>query len=224
MKKLLRNKYFLLLSFILITSTICIILKKSYALVEDNVMIRFWNTPIQEYSDKITEVYFQSDSQENIDSSYNNASIKADLTYNSTGNIKAWLEPKGDNYVLYVKSKEKIILDSGHALFNTWSMVNKIVFENLDTSLVEDMSFMFSGCTSLTSLDLSSFDTSQVINMESMFSGCTNLKSIDLKNFNTSQVTSMESMFNNCYNLVSLNLNSFDTKNVTVMKRLFFNC
>ena len=42
--------------------------------------------------------------------------------------------------------------------------------EHLNTSQVTNMSKMFSGCSSLTSLDLSSFDTSNVTNMRSMFS------------------------------------------------------
>ena len=44
--------------------------------------------------------------------------------------------------------------------------------EHINTSQVTDMSYMFSGCSSLTSLDLSSFDTSKVTDMSYMFSGC----------------------------------------------------
>ena len=42
---------------------------------------------------------------------------------------------------------------------------------NLNTSEVTDMSYMFSYCSSLTSLDLSSFNTSKVTNMRWMFGG-----------------------------------------------------
>ena len=49
----------------------------------------------------------------------------------------------------------------------------------LDISQVKDMSNMFSGCSSLTSLDLSSFDTTSVTDMSHIFSG-TNLKKIVL--------------------------------------------
>ena len=41
------------------------------------------------------------------------------------------------------------------------------------------MGEMFSGCSSLTTLDLSEFDTSKVTNMGNMFRGCTNLTSLD---------------------------------------------
>ena len=44
--------------------------------------------------------------------------------------------------------------------------------EYLKTSNVTDMSWMFYGCSGLTSLNLNNFDTSNVTNMHSMFSEC----------------------------------------------------
>ena len=83
--------------------------------------------------------------------------------------------------------------------------------EHLNTSQVTDMSEMFSGCGSLTSLDLSSFDTSQVTNMRWMFDGCGSLTALDLSSFDTSRVTDMSWMFRGCRSLTSLDLSSFDT-------------
>ena len=60
---------------------------------------------------------------------------------------------------------------------------------------------MFSGCSSLTSLDLSNFDTSQVTSMAGMFSECSSLTILDLSSFDTSKVTghyAMMNMFCNC--------------------------
>ena len=48
------------------------------------------------------------------------------------------------------------------------------------------------------------FDTSKVTNMESMFSGCSGLTSLDLSGFNTSNVTNMSNMFKNCSSLTNL--------------------
>ncbi|MBR6716442.1 MAG: BspA family leucine-rich repeat surface protein [Prevotella sp.] len=96
--------------------------------------------------------------------------------------------------------------------------------ENLNTKNVTDMSYMFSDCSSLTSLDLSSFDTRNVTDMSYMFFGCSHLTSLDLGNFNTQNVTTMESMFVGCRSLISLDLSSFDTKNVTDMSGMFANC
>ena len=54
---------------------------------------------------------------------------------------------------------------------------------------------MFSGCSKLTSLNVSNFDTSKVTNMGYMFSGCSKLTSLNVSNFDTSEVTNMGSMF-----------------------------
>ena len=94
----------------------------------------------------------------------------------------------------------------------------------LNTSEVTDMSYMFSNCESLTSLDVSTFNTSKVTSMAVMFWGCTNLTSLDVSNFNTSNVTSMQSMFGHSNNLTILDLSSFDTHNVTVMYEMFSDC
>lgn len=96
--------------------------------------------------------------------------------------------------------------------------------ENLNTEEVTDMSCMFSGCTSLTSLDLSHFDTRKVTNMSMMFSGCNSLDSLNLSGFNTQEVTYMNFMFADCPKLVSLDLSGFNTQHVTDMSSMFMNC
>ena len=94
----------------------------------------------------------------------------------------------------------------------------------LDTSKVTNMVFMFEGCSSLTSLDLSSFNTSAVTNMGSMFSGCSSLTRLDLSSFDTANVTRMAYMFCRCSSLARLDLRSFDTANVTHMDHMFCLC
>ena len=63
------------------------------------------------------------------------------------------------------------------------------------------MSYMFYGCNSLSSVDLSTFNTSNVTNMSWMFFGCGSLSSLDLSAFNTSSVIDMRSMFDGCSKL-----------------------
>ena len=96
--------------------------------------------------------------------------------------------------------------------------------ENLNTQNVTDMSCMFLGCTSLTSLDLSKFDTQNVTDMNRMFFYCENLTTLDLSNFNTRKVTDMFAMFYNCWRLTSLDLSKFNTQNVTDMSKMFYSC
>ena len=100
----------------------------------------------------------------------------------------------------------------------------EVSFKGSDTSHVTDMRSMFSGCSGLTSLDLSSFDTSNVTNMDSMFNRCRSLNSLDLSSFNTSKVTNMESMFSSCSKLISLDLRNFNTSKVTNTGGMFSNC
>ena len=100
----------------------------------------------------------------------------------------------------------------------------EVSFKGSNTSNVTDMSFMFNGCTTLTSLDVSSFDTSKVTDMHHMFSGCANLTSLTLSNFNTSNVTNMYYMFEGCASLESLDLSGFDTSKVTDMGGMFDGC
>ena len=83
---------------------------------------------------------------------------------------------------------------------------------------------MFSGCSGLTSLDVSHFNTQKVTDMSWMFSGCAALTSIDLKNFNTQNVTYMFEMFRGCSALTSLDVSHFNTQNVTDMSGMFGGC
>ena len=74
--------------------------------------------------------------------------------------------------------------------------------ENLNTSSVTDMRFMFSGCSELTSLDLSYFNTSNVMEMVGMFQDCVKLTTIYVSNsFQTGQVQTSENMFAECTSL-----------------------
>ncbi len=91
---------------------------------------------------------------------------------------------------------------------------------------------MFSGCSSLASLDLSGFDTSGVVDMSFMFSGCSSLASLDLSGFDTANVKDMVGMFRDCSKLEKINLSSFNTANVKGgsdyydggMSFMFYNC
>ena len=86
------------------------------------------------------------------------------------------------------------------------------------TSDVTEMTYMFKGCSKLTSVPL--FDTSKVTNVYEMFGDCSRLTSVPL--FNTSNVTRMTYMFGDCSSLTSVPL--FNTSNVTAMNLMFNGC
>ena len=95
---------------------------------------------------------------------------------------------------------------------------------NLNTEEVTSMDGMFTGCSGLTSLDLSNFNTQKVTNMFGMFYRCSKLTSLDLSKFDTQKVTNMSNMFCRCKGLTSLDLSKFDTQNVTEMNGMFNGC
>jgi len=109
-------------------------------------------------------------------------------------------------------------------LFSGCSSLTSIDLSHFNTSNVTNMAYLFSGCSSLTSIDLSHFNTNNVTNMGSMFRGCSSLTSIDLSHFNTSNVTEMGCMFMECSSLKGIILNNFCTQNVTAMVRMFSKC
>ena len=79
---------------------------------------------------------------------------------------------------------------------------NSIIIKLKGTKKVYDLSYMFSDCKNLLSLELlSGFETSNVINMSNMFNNCIALKEISNNFFNTQNVTNMSRMFANCQSL-----------------------
>ena len=124
---------------------------------------------------------------------------------------------------------------------------SQLDLSKLDTSNMQQMSYMFYGCNNLTSLDVSNLNTSQVTEMYYLFCGCNSLNEIiGLNNWNTTNVTAMDStfynsgvssldltgwnvsnvytfgsMFSSCNNLAYLNLAGWDTNNVTNMAYMF---
>ena len=108
-------------------------------------------------------------------------------------------------------------------MFSGCSSLTSLDVTHFNTANVTDMSYMFSSCSSLTSLDVTYFNTAKVTNMSSMFSSCSSLTSLDVTYFNTAKVTNMYRMFKSC-GLTSLDLSNFNTAKVTNMELMFSGC
>ena len=102
------------------------------------------------------------------------------------------------------KSFQKYKPTSCSSWFSSYKNLTEITgMENLNTWDVTDMSDMFNGCSSLTSLDLSNFNTEKVKDMSYMFDGCGNLKTIYVGNqWTTNNVEYTEYMFDGCTSLI----------------------
>ena len=189
-----------------------------------------WDNIIVDQKANITTANFVSMEQSEINTRYNNSSIKYDATDTSkTGSkVYVWLENdpnKTGKYIMNVASTGTIVFPSTLAfMFQRFSSLETVNFNNVDTSQVTNMEYLFSYCSVLSSLDLSSFNTSKVNNMDHMFSECRALTSLNLSSFNTSQVIDMAYMFDFCSVLSSLDLSGWDTSKVKYMDNMFSYC
>ena len=123
-----------------------------------------------------------------------------------------------------MKNLKTVNVDDMTYMFSGCSSLTSLNLSYFDTRNVRFMPYMFHQCSALTSLDVTSFDTSKVTNMRGMFYGCTGLSNLDLSNFDTGRVTFMDSMFLGCSGLTSIDVSSFNTNSVTKMTGMFYEC
>ena len=110
--------------------------------------------------------------------------------------------------------------------YNSINQTNLLSVEYLKvTNKVTTMTYMFYGCTSLTSINASDWDTSNVEDMIETFYCCYELNTITgIENWNTNSLTELSFTFCDCRALTSLNLSSWNTSNVTMAEEIFCDC
>ena len=144
------------------------------------------------------------------------------LTVTGNGEVKASANPapwhEHCNKIITAKISVTGMTDAS-GLFKYCSNLKSVSIS--DTSKVTNMDSMFSGCSSLTELDVSDWNTREVTYMGSMFSGCSSLTKLDVSDWNTSEVTNMSSMFSGCKSLTELDVSDWDTGKVVYMGRMF---
>ena len=92
-----------------------------------------------------------------------------------------------------------------------------------NTSNVEDMSLAFVNLVLVEEIiGIEDLDTSKVTDMQWMFLSCEKITNLDLHKWNTSNVDDMTYMFEYMPNLEVLDISGFDTRNVTSFKRMFY--
>ena len=158
---------------------------------------------VAQYDDTNTTLTFKKVTDANISDIVNNSVI-----VDQYNNVKEICTTLGNVTI------KNIVFDES---FNTYAPTSlKDFFKNctaletisglkyLNTANVTDMGYMFSGCSALTSLDLTNFNTSKVESMRDMFEDCSALESLNLTNFNTEKVTEMSRMFEGCSALTTI--------------------
>ena len=202
------------------------------------------SSPIQDEDGNLTFSLEGKTYSLNVNSEEERERVKAEVNTNSLAKYDWFKEETGEkHWVLYNTEMYEMIRDDIFYLHykkdsnlapvipinasSCYKMFYEIIehnSSNFDTSKVTDMSYMFSYCSRLISLDLSSFDTSNVTDMSYMFEDCSGITLLDLSNFNTSKVTIMGDMFYNCESLTQLDLSSFNTGKVTDTIEMFAYC
>lgn len=128
---------------------------------------------------------------------------------------------------------------SGYVGISGFSNVTSITgLENIDTSKVTDMQFMFANLkvTSLSGID--KWDVSNVTDTSYMFYKSTSLTSIDLSGWNTTKLQNTKGMFAGYYEpggyrspainypmaIATIDLSGWDAKNLKNISYMFFRC
>ncbi len=134
-----------------------------------------------------------------------------DVSLAQDGSIKLYRAYINGGNFTFVLSYCKIFanVDSSYMFSGYVMIVNDepFVFNNFDTSLVEDMSYMFYNNPYLYEFDLSNFDTSSVKNIESMFRDCDSVETIYVSEWwqldnDWFDINPSNDVFMNCYILV----------------------
>lgn len=128
------------------------------------------------------------------------------------------------NYITYIFKKKYTDLSF---LFSGCKLLKTINLEQFDSDGVSCISYMFYCCTSLNSVNLSTFDTSNVKYMSGVFEGCSSIERINLDHFDTSKTEYMDEMFSGCTSLKTLYLSNFNCDKISCdefMKDMFKYC
>ena len=158
---------------------------------DDGFYLRSWPRPWEAYNDQITAISIEGEC--NFKGSINNAfggmpALKtADLSGLSLLGIR----------------------DMGF-LFSRCRQLESVTFNSNCESSVRTFAYMFEGCTSLKSVDMSGVDCDgwAVESLKHMFDGCTSLEKVDVSGMAAGQFTEMEGMFNGCTALRSIAVGS----------------
>lgn len=201
----------------------------------------------------IKSVTFQSD-RSTMPSDYNGYCVW-DASANHDGSYMAYLKLSDKTIIVYGNEDGTILANPNSSyMFNINNVANikyptLYGLENIDTSNVTDMSYMFYTChynaingvsnwnvskvtnmrytfgyNYMSSLDLSRWDMSNVINASEMFNYCISLKNLDTSNWTLVSLKNAQGMFRNCNSIEIINATSWDTRNLTDTSSMFFRC
>ncbi|GEM_PF-2386779 len=187
---------------------------------------------------EIEEIYFVYNDSDYLDGiTLKDAGFVASAT-DSVGEARIYYDSSNYAHLYIVGSTKMYANQSSKDLFLNRTYLEKIVFENFDTSDATDMSYMFANCISLREIvGLENFNTSKVTTMHGMFLALGNPKYLDseseeeahditlnLSGFITTSVTDYMEMFACCSGITELDLSSFSSYSGTDFRKMFYDC
>lgn len=101
------------------------------------------------------------------------------------------------------------------------SFASAINMSGIDTSNVEDISFIFQGAKKVTSLNLANLNVTKVRNIIQPFYDMSSLTHLDLSNWNLASITSLDYFLRYTSSLESVNFTGFKTDHITSMNQMF---
>lgn len=150
-----------------------------------------------------------------------------DVSYDVDGSIRLFY----DATIVYILSKDNIYVNNASSMFQGFTAMTEINFNNFNTSSCTDLSKFLYNCSSLTTqTGMNDFDTSNVVNMETMLRntnfatiGQDNTYSLNVSNWDTRKVENISNMFRECQ-ATYIDISNFLTPVCSRFRSMFFNC
>ena len=108
-------------------------------------------------------------------------------------------------------------------MFHSCISLESVSFPDSLTN-VEDMQSIFSGCSSLKSIDLSNIDLSKTSYINNMFDSCSKLESVIFPKSGSQSLSNIGEIFKGCSSLTSIDLSMFTLSDNTRMKGFINAC
>ena len=171
--------------------------------------------------DDATSVIF---TDEEMPQGIDRSAVISGVDYDDDGGVVAWVQDGVMKVSTQIEGVPIQFYTYSNSMFINKSNITNIEFNNVDTSKVMSIAFMFQGCKGLTKLNLSAFDTANVVIASGIFSECSNLAEIDVSGFNTSKMSAVNAMFKNCSSLLRLDVSAWNTGRFNNMGDMFNGC
>jgi len=104
------------------------------------------------------------------------------------------------------------------------NLTNVTATDSPDLSLVTNMDFMFTGCSNMTTLNVTDWNVSSVNSMILTFAQCSNLITLNVSNWNVSSVTNFTQIFFSCTVINNLDVSSWNVSSATTLNQMFYLC